>query len=111
MQNIPLEQVISTKTLSAAFNPSSLQGFPDLKDLAEVTRLVVENPEVHNRARYELVGENCTLAEVAQKVAQFIGEEVHCKQVPRGETMTHVKVESDFYKEALDRMLYYYDIR
>lgn len=111
MQNIPLEQVISTLTLSAPYTSTVLQGFLDLNDLAEIARLVIEDPEPHNRARYELVGENCTLADVAQKVATFVGKDVGCKQVKRGEMMAHVRVESDYGKDALDRMLYYYDKR
>lgn len=111
MQNMPLEQIISTQTLSAPYTSTVLQGFLDLNDLAEIARLVIEDPETHNRARYELVGENCTLADVAQKVSSFIGKEVNCKQAPRSEMVSRIRAESDYAKEALDRMLYYYDRR
>ena len=111
MQNIPLEQAISTLTLSAPYTSTVLQGFLDLNDLAEIARLVIEDPEPHNRARYELVGENCTLAEVAQKIAAFTGREVACKQVDRAELFTHIRVQSGYEKEALSRMLFYYDRR
>ena len=60
MQNVNLERVVSTGVLPAAYSPKVLQGYLDLEDLAAVARLVLLDPAAHNRARYELVGENCT---------------------------------------------------
>lgn len=110
MQNTPLEQVISARTVFAPYNPTVLQGFLDLNDLAEIARLVIENPELHNRARYDLVGENCTLADVAQKVSAFLGKEVGCKQMQRSDAMAYIPaIESDYAKDALERMFFYFN--
>ena len=111
MQNIPIERVISTQTLSAGFTPTVLQGFLDIKDLAQIARLVIENPVPHNRARYELVGENCTLEDVASNFSEFLGKDVACKVLPRSEAVALLGSESEYAKEAAERMLYYYDKR
>ena len=115
MQNVNLERVVSTGVLPAAYSPSVLQGYLDLGDVAAVARLVLLNPAAHNRARYELVGENCTFEDVARYISKQTGKETTVEPISRdqvvGRGATHVNVVSDYTAEGLDRMLYYYDKR
>lgn len=114
MQNVNLQNVVASSKISAAYSPKTLQGYLDLKDLAAVARLVLLQPESHNRARYELVGQNCTFEDVADAFSSYLGREVICEQVPREQAVSglgHLNVQGDYAAEALDRMLYYYDKR
>ncbi|KAI0650086.1 NAD-P-binding protein [Trametes meyenii] len=115
MQNVNLKNVVSTGTLQALYTPSVLQGYLDLEDLAAVARLVILDPAPHNRARYELVGENCTYEDVARTIAVQMGKDAKVEQVPRGRILgrgaTHVQISNDYGQEGLERMLFYYDKR
>ena len=115
MQNLNLERVVFTGVLPAAYSPKVLQGYLDLEDLAAVARLVLLEPAAHNRARYELVGENCTFEDVARYISEQTGKEITVESISRdqvvGRGATHVNVVSDYTAEGLDRMLYYYDKR
>lgn len=115
MQNIPLASVLSEQMLLAYYSPDTLQGFLDLSDLAAVARLVLlEGTAKHSRARYELVGQNCTFADVAREIATQSGQEVKIERVDREqliERVTHINPQGEYQNEALDRMLYYYNKR
>ena len=115
MQNINLERVVSTGILPAAYSPTTLQGYLDLEDLAAVARLVLLDPARHNRARYELAGENCTFEDVARYISEQTGKAIKVEPISRdqvvGRGATHVNVTGEYGAEGLDRMLYYYDRR
>ncbi|RPD61862.1 NAD-P-binding protein [Lentinus tigrinus ALCF2SS1-7] len=115
MQNVNLERVVSTGVLPAAYSTTTLQGYLDLEDLAAVARLVLLDPATHNRARYELVGENCTFVDVARYISEQAGKEIKVEPILRDQALrkgaTHVTVAGDYGAEGLDRMLYYYDKR
>lgn len=97
------------------FSPATLQGFVDLEDLAAVTKVVLLEPSSHNRARYDIVGSNCTLESVAKTYEQITGKKAQCVQLSREEVVKHrvvnAKTEGAYAADALDRMLYYYDRR
>lgn len=117
MQNIDLQKVVSTGTLTALYSPTTLQGYLDLDDLARVARLAILDPEAHGRARYELVGENCTYEDVAKEIEKQTGRAVRIEGVPREEVArlggTHISASlaTTYAVEGLGRMLYYYDKR
>ncbi|GBE77182.1 NAD(P)-binding protein [Sparassis latifolia] len=117
MQNFNLNQVRESSTVIAMYSPKVLQGFLDLQDLAEVARLVILDPVPHNRARYELTGQNCTLEDITKEISTRLGRQVVCKPVSREEvllpksTLQHAELLSDLAVEGMDRMLYYYDKR
>ncbi|GJE98705.1 NAD(P)-binding protein [Phanerochaete sordida] len=116
MQNMDVKGAAHTGALMCAYTPQVLQGFVDLADLAQVARLVLLDPAPHNRARYELVGENMALADVAKTIARVAGlSGVACEAVPRSEILKRGVVTarpgSAYATDALDRMLYYYDKR
>ncbi|TFK93936.1 NAD-P-binding protein [Polyporus arcularius HHB13444] len=113
MQNVNLELVVSTGILPAAYSPTTLQGYLDLEDLAAIARVVLLDPVTHNRARYELVGENCTFEDVARYISEQAGKDIKVEPITRdqvrGRGATHVNVAGEYGVDALDRMLYYYD--
>lgn len=116
MQNTDVQSAINKGVLMAAYNPETFQGFLDLNDLAEVASQVILNPGDHNLARYELVGENTTLENVAQMISRITGRSnLRCELVPREQLLdggiAHLKVENPYTREGLSRMLYYYDQR
>ncbi|CAL1709519.1 unnamed protein product [Somion occarium] len=116
MQNFDLQNVIKSSVIPAPYSSKTLQGFLDLEDLAVVARDVILNPTLHNRARYELVGENITLEEVAKTIGRVANlPALKCEEVPRAKVAESgaipTKALSEYAKEGLDRMLYYYDRR
>ncbi|KAI0795576.1 NAD(P)-binding protein [Abortiporus biennis] len=116
MQNINVKEVVKTGILPCAYNPTTLQGFLDLQDLGGIAALVLLDPTPHNRARYELVGENCSLEEVAGSITRAKGGQiVKIQVVPRDEVIQSAAVPvnptSYYALEAMERMLYYYDRR
>lgn len=117
MQNMNIKNAVESGALMCAYSPSTLQGFLDLEDLGAVASLVILNPEPHNRARYELVGENATPEDIAKTVARVAGcsKGIKCEQIARSEVIqrgvVHVRGAGEYSAEALDRMLYYYDKR
>ncbi|KAI0722968.1 NAD(P)-binding protein [Earliella scabrosa] len=115
MQNVNIERVVSTGVLPAAYSPQTLQGYLDLEDLAAVARLVLLDPASHNRARYELVGENYTFEDVAREISKQAGKEIKVERIALdqvlGRNATHVNIQNEFQMEGLARMMYYYDKR
>ncbi|KAJ3543516.1 hypothetical protein NM688_g5845 [Phlebia brevispora] len=116
MQNLNVKEIASSGILTCAWSPQVLQGYVSLQDLAEVARLVILDPASHNRARYEIVGQNITLEDVAKIISTCAGKPVECRQVPRAEAVPRGLVpihgaQGAYAKEGLDRMLYYYDTR
>lgn len=113
MQNVDVEAVRKSSTLRATYSLNTLQGYLDLQDLAAVARTVLLDPAPHNRARYELVGQNCTFEELARILSAHLGHEVTVKRINREDVVTgmHVVAQGDYAVETLDRMLYYYDRR
>lgn len=114
MQNINIKTVVDSGVIVNEYATNVLQGFLDLTDLAEVTAKIILNPAPHNFARYELTAENLTVEEVARAFSAHLGRDVKAVYPPRqasGKAMAHVNLSNEFGKEALDRMLYYYDRR
>jgi len=115
MQNMNIAKAIESNSLAAPYTPTTLQGFLDLADLAAVARLVLLDPTPHNRARYELVGQNASINDVARYISEHLGRKIEATLVPRDKVlaaMPHaLHLEGEMEKEGLDRMLYYYDRR
>lgn len=115
MQNIPLRKVFSEAKLPCMYTPTVLQGFVSLDDLAQVAMKAILNPEDHAFARYELVGENQSLEEVAKIVGEVLGKIVATEQVPRAQAVEVFAKEKGIEgldgKDDFERMLFYYDKR
>jgi uncharacterized protein YbjT (DUF2867 family) len=82
MENIPLPPLLAG-TVLCPYAPSVLQGFLALADIAEMAGNVLTHPEEHAFARYELVGDNRSLADVAAAATMVLGKEVKTERVPR----------------------------
>lgn len=107
MQNVDLLKVVSTNQLPLAYSHFTLQGFIDLHDLATVSRKILLNPKIHNRARYELVGQNCTHEEVAQEIANAADQDdIECIRLSRD-----VLAGSNYEIEAMKSVLAFYERR
>ena len=115
MQNINVKDVVSKGLLHCGWSPKVLQGYVALQDVAAAAKVVILNPELHNRARYELVGENITLEDVAKTIGRVSGKAIPAEQVPREQVASRAlvpaKAQGAYAKDGLDRMLYYYDKR
>ena len=116
MQNVDVQKAVTSGTLPCPYSAQVLQGYLDLEDLALVARLVLLDPEPHNRARYELVGQNASSEDIAKQIKSLTGKSITCQNIPREKVVEGTpapggQAEAEFYAEALDRMLYYYDKR
>lgn len=116
MQNMDVKTAAQTGILHCAYNPKTLQGFLDLEDLATVARVVLLDPNPHACARYELVGQNASLEDVAATIARVAeASDVRCVQIPRSDVVAKgtvpAKPDGAYAVDALDRMLFYYDKR
>ncbi|KAI0080461.1 NAD(P)-binding protein [Panus rudis PR-1116 ss-1] len=116
MQNINIMDTVTRSVLVAPYSPKVLQGFVDLRDLADVTCKVLDNPSAHNRARYELVSENSTLESVAGVIASVSGHSyIPIEHVPEKDVASRGLVPAQGYtaysREGLERMIYYYNSR
>jgi hypothetical protein len=119
MQNLDIKDAVSTGKLAAPYTPSVVQGFVDLSDVAAVAAEVILDPEAHNYASYELVGQNCSLDEVAKilqaELSQSESEpkQVEAVKVPREKVvegfMKAKSIEGYVGEDGLERMFFYYD--
>ncbi|TFY83144.1 hypothetical protein EWM64_g867 [Hericium alpestre] len=119
MQNLSIPSTLESHVLPIAFSSTILQGFLDLHDLAAVAASILLSPADHIRARYELVGVNCTYADVAQALTIYSlehgGEPVECVRVPKEVALKAMEdrgvIRDDFGRRALEVMFDYYDTR
>ena len=109
MQNTNPAEAVRTGTLRVAYNPDNEMGFIDLRDMAQITQNILENPQKHYRARYELCGENVSYTDYAKLISKVSGKMV---QVNKGDGLALAKKISkgdrDF-EDRFARMFYYYD--
>ncbi|KAI0089559.1 NAD-P-binding protein [Irpex rosettiformis] len=115
MQNFDIRDAVSNGKLIYSFNSKIFQGFLDLEDNAAIASLILLDPTPHNRARYELVGENTTLEDVAKLLEDISGKSITCEPLAREQLIASIAKkggpEAENFAEGLDRMLYYYDKR
>ncbi|CAD6573598.1 MAG: ATP synthase d subunit [Cyphobasidiales sp. Tagirdzhanova-0007] len=115
MQNIPLEKVAETGTLSLGYDVGLLQGFVDRDDLAKIISIVLKDPETHHRARYEILGVNNTHEEVANYVGKRLGKEIKAKKIGLDKFVQAAKEggrpapQGSYGLEANKQMLFHYD--
>jgi len=76
MQNTNPAQAVKTGELFVAYSPDNEMGFIDLRDMAQVTKSIIDNPAKHYRARYELCGENVSYTQFAKIISEVSGKQV-----------------------------------
>ena len=109
MQNTSPVQAVKTGTLPVGYNPDNEMGFIDLRDLADVTKRIIDEPEKHYRARYELCGENASYTQYAQLISQVSGEQVQAVKVDGLALDKRVSNGDRNFEDRFARMFYYYD--
>lgn len=115
MQNIPLSNILQSPSseLNVGYNPNTLQGFVSLDDFATVVTKVVDNPEQHNLARYELVGENKSHEDCAKVVGGVIGRDISCVQISFDQAVKNFQSMGqgigEWSEDGVRRLLFYYD--
>jgi uncharacterized protein YbjT (DUF2867 family) len=82
MENNPVAKILDG-TFPCAYSPSTFQGFLALSDIAYISASILVHPEQHAYARYELVGQNCTLEDAAKTASRVLGKEVKVEVIPR----------------------------
>lgn len=110
MQNMALEPAFSTGTLKLPYSATTIQGFIDLYDFAQVVLKVVQDPKEHNMARYELLGCVGTYNEVAEIMSKKMGKSIEIERISMEQAAARLGPHP-YTQEAMRRMLYYYDIR
>jgi uncharacterized protein YbjT (DUF2867 family) len=109
MQNTNPAQAVKTGELYVAYNPDNEMGFIDLRDLGQVTKRIIDSPEKHYRARYELCGENVSYTQYAKMISEISGKQV---QAVKSDGLALAKKVSNGdrnYEDRIARMFYYYD--
>jgi uncharacterized protein YbjT (DUF2867 family) len=109
MQNTNPAQAVKTGELYVAYNPYNEMGFIDLRDLGQVTKRIIDSPEKHYRARYELCGENVSYTQYAKMISEISGKQV---QAVKSDGLALAKKVSNGdrnYEDRIARMFYYYD--
>jgi len=113
MQNVSLPSVVETGLVPLGYSPSVIQGFLDLRDLAEVVRKVILSPENHVFASYELLGQNLPYSSVAEIIGKELGRQVKCEAWPMKDfaarTRSAVAAQGEYAQDASERMILYYD--
>ncbi|TFK46502.1 NAD(P)-binding protein [Heliocybe sulcata] len=129
MQNFPVQAILESASpakLPCTYNTNVLQGFLHLSDLAAVATSILLNPERHRFATYQLtgrlwacidggtfvVGENCTLEQLAQTLESETGKQVIREIVDRKSFLAQQQeTNGDFCAELWELMLVHYDRR
>ncbi|KZT24782.1 NAD(P)-binding protein [Neolentinus lepideus HHB14362 ss-1] len=116
MQNIPLPAILRSSSspmkLPCMYNTKTLQGFLHLDDFASVAVSILMEPEKHRLATYQLIGENCTLEELAQTLERESGKHAICEMVDRQSSLQEREKSSGSWSaELAEMMLLHYDRR
>ncbi|KIJ54053.1 hypothetical protein M422DRAFT_42320 [Sphaerobolus stellatus SS14] len=113
MQNVSLGHVMRTGKIPLGYSDDVEQGFLDLRDLCLVLRQIIMDPVRHNRATYELVGENKTYKEVAAILQDVMGRDVQCEVIPVQRYIAMLKegriIQSEYAEDAMERIIVYHN--
>jgi uncharacterized protein YbjT (DUF2867 family) len=109
MQNSNPAEAVKTGFWPLTYDPDNEMGFIDLRDLAEVVKVVIENPPKHYRARYELCGENLSYTKYAQLIAKVSGKPVEIRKVNGAEIAKKASPGDTDFEDRMNRMFFYYD--
>lgn len=113
MQNVSLGHVMRTGKIPLGYSPSVQQGFVDLRDLCFVLRDIILDPQRHNLATYELVGENLTYTKVAKVLQDVMHRNVECELIPVASYIAMLKegrvIQSEYAEDAMERIIIYHN--
>jgi uncharacterized protein YbjT (DUF2867 family) len=89
-----------------------LQGYLDLQDYAEVTLKILHDPQLHDRATYELLGDNQTEREFAHLISKHSGKDIKCELLSlemAKEKGLMFQATSEYSEDAYARLAFYYN--
>jgi uncharacterized protein YbjT (DUF2867 family) len=112
MQMTPCQQIADRGVMNLCYSFEELQGYLDLADLAEVTLKILQNLQQHNRATYELLGDNRTGREVAQYISKYSGKDIKCELLQFDQykhKLPMLKNASEYSEDCLARLFFYYN--
>jgi len=109
LQNTKPVDISKSGKLPLPYNPENEMGFLDLRDMAEVVVKILENPEKHYRARYELCGENMSYIRYAELIAEVTGNKVTVERIDNAAIAKKVANGDVDFEDRFNRMFLYYD--
>ncbi|CAF0818840.1 unnamed protein product [Adineta steineri] len=112
MQNTQIKDIADKGLMNLMYSFDELQGYLDLVDYAEVTLNILQNPRHHNRATYELLGDNRTGREVAQLISQHSGKEIKCQLCQFEDLKDKIpmlKDANEYVQDGFARIMFYYN--
>jgi hypothetical protein len=112
MQNTQCQEIADKGVMDRLWSFDELQGYLDLADFAEVTLKILQNPQQHNRATYELLGDNRTGREMAQFISKHSGKDIKCELIQfekNKDKIPMLKGAGEYTEDALARRVFYYN--
>ena len=112
MQNTQCKDVAGRGIMELMYSFDVLQGYLDLQDYAEVILTILRNPQLHDRATYELLGENQTGRECARLISKHSGKDVKCEVVQLESVQDKIPIlkdKSEYKQDAFARIMFYYN--
>jgi len=112
MQMTQCKNIVDKGVMNLMWSFDVLQGYIDLEDYAEVTLKILSDLQLHDRATYELLGDNQTGREVARLISKYSGKNIKCEilqwEVAK-ETNPVFKNFSEYKDDAFARLAFYYN--
>jgi uncharacterized protein YbjT (DUF2867 family) len=112
MQMTSCKDIANEGFMSSLWSFDTLQGYLDLEDYAEVLLNILKDPQHHDGATYELLGDNKTAREFAALISKHSGKEVKCEQMPL-EVAQKIgfmfKGRSEYEEDSFARLVFYYN--
>jgi len=112
MQMTQCQQIADKGVMNLMWSFDVLQGYLDLADLAEVTLNILQNLQQHNRATYELLGDNRTGREVAQLISKHSGKDIKCELLEFEKNKGKIPIlkgASEYSEDSYARLVFYYN--
>ncbi|KAF8524143.1 hypothetical protein BU17DRAFT_43277 [Hysterangium stoloniferum] len=113
MQNVALNNALSTGNIPIGFSPTIMHGFMDMTDLTAVVRTIMSKSRDHLYARYELVAENISYNDIAHTISETSGKLVQCEVFSAKEFVRKMRaageVQGEYAEDVLERLMMYYN--
>ncbi len=112
MQMIQCKDIADKGVMNLMWSFDVLQGYLDLQDYAEATLKILSNPQLHDRASYEFLGDNQTARDVARLISKHSGKNIKCETLQwemAKEKMPMLQNISEYEEDAFARLFFYYN--
>ena len=106
------KDIVDNGVMKLHYSFDVLQGYLDLEDYVEVILKILRDPSHHDRATYELLGDNQTGVGVAGFISKHSGKDIKCEVI----SIEDIKYESymgrnasEYEEDAFKRLFFYYN--